>query len=195
VRGLQPMHAAVIDVQPVVTRGTVIRFRESEAAGVAIDPARRAFQFQIDSDGRLIERGDAFFGAAMVFGAILLVVKRGHEIQAGQYLGETARIGDLDFHFLAILILTGIFAGGAGAFISENALLPGRPHAQQMPFATQRAARGIEESIGLKDAAFGYAETGGAQQAAARAGVRQSQLDLDFARGTGESYSFLPIMA
>jgi hypothetical protein len=60
---------------------------------------------------------------------------------------------------------------------------------------TQRAARGIEEGIGLEDAAFGYAESGGAQQAAARAGVRQRQLDLDFARRAWTSYSFLPIMA
>ena len=59
----------------------------------------------------------------------------------------------------------------------------------------KRAPRGVEEGIGLEDAAFGYAETGGAQQAAARAGVRQRQLDLDFARGTGMRYSFLPMIA
>jgi hypothetical protein len=55
--------------------------------------------------------------------------------------------------------------------------------------------RGIEESIGLEDAAFGNAEPRGAQPAAAFGGVGQRQLDLDFARRTGTRYSFLPTIA
>jgi hypothetical protein len=55
--------------------------------------------------------------------------------------------------------------------------------------------RGIEQRIRFKDPALGQAKSGGAQQTAARGGIRQRQLDLDFAWTTRMRYNFLPKIA
>lgn len=101
------------------------------------------------------------------------------------------RIGYLDFQFFAVLVL----ADGFPALVSQNTLRAGLADAQQASLAAQRARRGIEEGIGLEEAALGYTEPGGAQQAASRGGVRKRQLDLDLAGPAWTSYSFLPIIA
>jgi len=185
------MCAAVIRIQTVITRRAVIRFRKPQTACRAVDPAGRAFQFQIHSDGRLVQRGYPRFTGAAVFGAELLVSERGEEIQAGQHLAHPVRIGYLDFQFFAVLVL----AGGFRALVSQNALRAGLANAQQASVAAQRARRSVEQGIGFEETALGDAEPGGAQQAASGGGVRYRQLDLDLARGARTSYSFLPTIA
>jgi hypothetical protein len=74
-------------------------------------------------------------------------------------------------------------------------LPPRLADAQEQPIATERAADGIEKCIGLEHPALGYTEPRGAQQTPARGGVRQRQLDLNFARGVSASYNFLPTIA
>jgi hypothetical protein len=100
------------------------------------------------------------------------------------------RIGYLDFQFFAVLVL----ARGFRALVSQNALRAGLANAQQASLAAQRARRSVEQGIRFEDAALGYAEPGGAQQAAS-GGVRYRQLDLDLAWGARTSYSFLPTIA
>ena len=101
------------------------------------------------------------------------------------------RIGYLDFQFFAVLVL----ARGFRALVSQNALRAGLANAQQASLAAQRARRSVEQGIRFEDAALGYAEPGGAQQAASGGGVRYRQLDLDLAWGARTSYSFLPTIA
>ena len=129
--------------------------------------------------------------ATVVFGAVLLVSKRGDKIQARQHLSQPVRIGHFDFQLFAVLVL----AGGGRAFVSQNTQRASLADAQQAALASQCPARGIEERIRLEDPALGYAEPSGAQETAARIGIRQRQLDLDLARRLGTSYSFLPTIA
>jgi hypothetical protein len=127
----------------------------------------------------------------VVFGAEFLVAERGDEIQAGEHLTQLARIGYFDFQLFAFLIS----ADDGGAFVSQNSKRACLANAQQATVTAERAPRGVEESVRLEDPRFGYAEPGGAQQTAARSGVRERQLDLDLARVTRTAYSFLPMIA
>jgi hypothetical protein len=64
-----------------------------------------------------------------------------------------------------------------------------------LSFGAQHPFACIEKSVGFKDTALGDAESGSAEQTAARGGILDGQFNFDFARTGGGAYNFLPMMA
>jgi hypothetical protein len=89
--------------------GDVVLLLKPEAAGGAIDPVRRAFQFQEGADRSFIEHRDAGAPRLVEFRAVLFVPEHAMEVQTLQNRHHRRSVVDLELQFFPALVPAGLW--------------------------------------------------------------------------------------